>query len=55
MEVMKNWKVELTAGSKTLAEVEIYKGIFQGDAFSLLLFVRAMMQLNHMLEKYKKS
>ena len=43
-ETMKNWKVELTAGGKTLAEVKIKRGIFQRDALTPLLFARAMMR-----------
>ena len=44
---MENWTVALTAGDKSLAEVKIKKGIFQGDALSPLLFVIVMMLLNH--------
>ena len=44
--------MELTAGGQNLAEVKIQRGIFQGDAQSLLLFVRAMMPLNQILKKY---
>ena len=36
---------------KTLAEVEIQRGIFQEDALSPLLFVIAMKPLNHVLRK----
>ena len=36
---------------KRLAEVKIQRGIFQGDALSLLLFVNAMITLNHELGK----
>ena len=35
---MKNCKVELKTGVKTLAEVKIQRAIFQWDALSLLLF-----------------
>ena len=42
---MKNWKVELMAGKKTLADVKIQKGIFQGDILFPLLFVMAMILL----------
>ena len=42
---MKNWKVELTARGKGLAEVKIQRGIFQEDILSPLLFVIAMMPL----------
>ena len=48
---MKNWRVELTAGGKSLAETKIQRGIFQGDALSPLLFIIAMMPLNHILRK----
>ena len=48
---MKNWRVELTAGGKSLAETKIQRGIFQGDAVSPLLFIIAMMPLNHILRK----
>ena len=42
---------ELTARGKSLAETKIQRGIFQGDALSPLLFIIAMMQLNHILRK----
>ena len=48
---MKTWKVELTAGGRSLVEANVRRGIFQGDALSLLLFIIAMMPLNHMLRK----
>ena len=47
---MQNWRVELTAGRR-LAEAKILRGIFQGDALSPLLFIIAMMPLNHILRK----
>ena len=31
---MKAWRVELTAGGKSLDEAKIQRGIFQGDALS---------------------
>ena len=43
---MKTWRVELTAGEKSLAETKIQRGIFKGDALSPLLFIIAMMTLN---------
>ena len=46
---MKTWRVELSGQS--LAEVKIQRGIFQVDVLSSLLFVRAMMPLNHILRK----
>ena len=49
--IMKNWRVELTAKGKSLAETKIQRGIFQGDALSPLLFIIAMMPVNHILRK----
>ena len=51
-EVMKNWKVELTAGGKTVAGVKMPRAIFQGDVLSLLLFIIAMMPLYYILRNY---
>ena len=48
---MKTWRVELTAGGRRLAEAKIPRGIFQWDALSPLLFIIAMMPLNHILRK----
>ena len=48
---MKTWGVELMAGGKSLAKAKIQKSIFQGDALSPLLFVKAMLPLNHILRK----
>ena len=50
--IMKTWKVELPAGGKSLAEAKFQRGIFQGDALSPLLFVIAMIPLNHILRKF---
>ena len=36
---MKNWRVQLTAGGKSLVVVKIQRGIFPGDALSPLLFI----------------
>ena len=44
-------RVELTSGGKSLSEVKILRGIFEGDALSPLLFVITMMLLNHILKK----
>ena len=49
---MKSWRVELTAGGKSLTETKIQRGIFQGDALSPLLFKIAMMPLNDILRKF---
>ena len=48
---MKTLRVELTAGERSFAEKKIQRGIFQGDALSPLLFIIAMMSLNHILRK----
>ena len=48
---MKTWRVELTAGGRSIAETKIQRGIFQGDALSPLLLIIAMMPLNHILRK----
>ena len=50
-ETIKNWRVKLTAGGKSLAEVKIQRGIFQRDVLSPLLFVIVMMLLNYILRK----
>ena len=48
---MQTWRVELTAGGRSLAETKIQRVIFQGDALSPLLFIIAMTPLNHILRK----
>ena len=47
----KTWKVYLIAKGKSLADAKIQRGIFQGDVPSPLLFIIAMMPLNHILWK----
>ena len=49
--IMKTWRVEVIAGERKLAETKIQRGIFQGDALSPLLFIIALMPLNHILKK----
>ena len=48
---MKNWRVELTAGWRSLAETNIQRGIFQGDALSPQLSIIVMTPLKHILRK----
>ena len=48
---MADWKTVLTANGKNLGEVDIRRGIFQGDTLSPLLFVVAMIPLTLMLRK----
>ena len=50
-QTMKTWRVELAAGGRSIAETKIQRGVFQGDALSSLLFIIAMMPLNHILRK----
>ena len=49
---IQTWRAELTAGGRSFAETKIERGIFQGDALSPLLFIIAMMPLNHILRKF---
>ena len=48
---MKTWRMELTAGGRSLAKTKIQKGMFQGYVLSPLLFIIVMMPLNHILRK----
>ena len=48
---MSDWKTVLTASGKSLGEVEIKRGIFQGDSLSPLLFVVAMLPLTLLLKR----
>ena len=48
---VKTWKVELTAGGRSLAEAKVQRGIFQEDALSLLQFMITIMSLDNMLRK----
>ena len=48
---MKTWRVEWTAGGRSLAEAKIQRGIFQGDALSLLLFIIGRMSLKPHTQK----
>ena len=48
---METCSEKLIAREKSLAEVKIKRGIFQQDVLSPLLFVIAMMPLNHISRK----
>ena len=42
---MEQWKLSLTTNVEDLGEVDVKKGIFQGDSYSPLLFVWSMVPL----------
>ena len=48
---MPNWKTVLTTGRENLGEINIRRGIFQGDSLSPLLFVIALIPLTAILSK----
>ena len=50
---MSHWKTVLTAGSDVLGEVDIRRGIFQGDSLSPLLFVMCLIPLTLILRETK--
>ena len=50
---MKNWKVNLKCGEELLGNVDIKRGIFQGDSLSPILFVLALIPLSAVLRKMK--
>ena len=49
VESMKSWRVELKTGEENLGEVNIRRGIFQGDSLSPLLLVVCLLPLTHVL------
>ena len=52
---MEKWKVVLCSGNSELGEVEIKRGIFQGDSLSFLVFVLALIPLGLILRKTKAT
>ena len=52
---MEKWKVMLCSGNSESGEVEIKRGIFQGDSLSLLVFVLALIPLSLILRKAKAA
>ena len=52
---MKNWKLLLTSNGSDLCEVDVNRGIFQGDSLSPLIFVICMIPLSLLSRKAKAS
>ena len=52
---VEKWKVILCSGNSELGEVEIKRGIFQGDSLSPLVFVLALIRLSLILRKAKAA
>ena len=52
---MEKWKVMLCSGNFELGEVEIKRGIFQGDSLSPLVFALALIPLSLILRKAKAA
>ena len=48
---MAQWKTELTSSGMVLGEVDIRRGIFQGDSLSPLLFIMVMIPLSILLKR----
>ena len=47
------WKVELTSNNQNFGNVEIKRGVFQGDSLSLVLFIVGLISLTPILKKCK--
>ena len=50
---MKNWRTNLMSNGQNLGDVNIRRGIFQGDSLSPLLFVVYLIPLSVILRKTK--
>ena len=52
---MQHWKTTLTCEKEELGDIQIRRGIFQGDALSPLLFCLTMNPLSHILRREGKE
>ena len=52
---MIDWKTELISGDSNLGEVNINRGIFQGDSLSPLLFIKSLTLLSPVLRRMKQG
>ena len=52
---MEKWKVMQYSGNSELGEVQIKRGIFQGDSLFPLLFALALISLSLILRKVKAA
>ena len=52
---MKKWKLLLNSNGSNLCEIDVNRGIFQGDRLSPLIFVILMIHLSLLLRKVKAS
>ena len=52
---MEKWRAMLCSGNSALGQVEIKRGIFQGDSLSPLVFVLALISLSLILTKAKAA
>ena len=52
---MEKWRVMLCVGNSELREVDIKRGIFQGDSLSALVFILALIPLRKTKAAYEFS
>ena len=52
---MKKWKLRLTSNGLDLSEIDVNRGIFQGDSVSPMIFIICMIPLSFILRKVKPS